>query len=217
MSAREAFLSRVRQAVQEGNRLGGATPAPERGAVGYQGGGSDPLTTFLDNCRTMSMKPQLVGSRDELVRQVGAILDAKNARKILLGRGKFMEELDLAAWLQATGREVIFAGASKESQFSADASITLVTALIAETGSLVVASGPALTRSESLLPPVHIAVARKEQIVPDVFDALDAYSSTNLPPSNLVFITGPSKTGDIELKLVTGVHGPGEVHVFVIA
>lgn len=216
MSAREAFLRRVRQAVVDGNRPGEAAPPPDRGVIGYQGGGSDLLTTFLDNCRAMSMKPHVVRSRDELIAHVGAILDAKNARKVLLGRGNLLEELGLAPWLQAAGREGILSGSAKEALFAAEASITEVTALIAETGSLVVASGPAMTRSESLLPPVHIAVARKDQIVPDVFDALEGYSSTNHPPSNLVFITGPSKTGDIELKLVTGVHGPGEVHVIVI-
>jgi L-lactate dehydrogenase complex protein LldG len=217
MSARDAFLSRVRQAVQDGNRHGDAAPIPERGAVGYQGGGSDVLSTFLDNCRAMSMKPQIVRSRDELLAHVGAILEAKNARTILLGRGQLMEKLDLATWLRNGDRDVILSDAAKESLFAAEASITEVTALIAETGSLVVASGPALTRSENLLPPVHIAVARKEQIVPDLFDILEAYSATDQPPSNLVFITGPSKTGDIELKLVTGVHGPGEVYVFVFA
>jgi L-lactate dehydrogenase complex protein LldG len=217
MSARETFLNRVRQAVHEGNRTAGAAALPARGAVGYQGGGPDLLATFLDNCRAMGMKPQIVHSRDELTAAIAAILDAKNARRVILGRGKALEELNLGPWLQAAGRAVATPADPKETLFAAEASITGVESLIAETGSLVVASGPEISRSESLLPPLHIAVARKEQIVPDVFDAIEIYSATNQPPSNLVFITGPSKTGDIELKLVTGVHGPGEVHVLVIA
>jgi L-lactate dehydrogenase complex protein LldG len=216
MSGREAFLSRVKKAVGDGNRPGDAAPLPDRGGVGYQGGGADLLATFLDNCRAMSMKPETVRSPQELTAKIGAILDAKNARRILLGRGKVVDECDLRSWLQAGAREVIAPGAAKESLFAAEAAITGVTSLIAETGSLVVATSPEMSRSESLLPPLHIAVARKEQIVPDVFDAFEGYSATQPPPSNLVFITGPSKTGDIELKLVQGVHGPGEVHVFVL-
>ena len=88
--------------------------------------------------------------------------------------------------------------------------------LLAETGSLIVHSSPTEPRSGSLLPPVHIAVARREQIVADLFDVLEPYSAERSPPSNLVLITGPSKTGDIELKLVTGVHGPGEVYVIIL-
>ena len=65
---------------------------------------------------------------------------------------------------------------------------------------------------------MHIAVARPRQILPDLFDLFDLFASGdgNVPPSCLTLITGPSKTGDIELKLVTGVHGPGEVHVMIV-
>ena len=106
---------------------------------------------------------------------------------------------------------------SRDALFAADVGITGVTALVAETGSLVIAAGPHELRSTSLLPPVHIAVASSAQIVPDLFDLLEPYGPDHALPSNLVLITGPSKTGDIELKLVTGVHGPGEVHVIVQA
>jgi len=215
MSARETFLARVRQAVKDGNRTGAAAPPPERGTVGYQGGGANLLATFVDMCRAMGAFPTVVASRAELIEKIATVLDAKNARKILVGRGKVMDDLALGAWVQATGRTAISPSAAKADLFAVDASITGVSALIAETGSLVIAVSPEQTRSESLLPPVHIAVARANQIVPDLFDIFEQYSPANPPPSNLVFITGPSKTGDIELKLVTGVHGPGEVHVFV--
>ena len=66
--------------------------------------------------------------------------------------------------------------------------------------------------SASLLPPVHIAVADVDQLLPDLFDLFGRLSRQELPAC-VSLITGPSKTGDIELKLVTGVHGPGEVHV----
>ena len=97
--------------------------------------------------------------------------------------------------------------AARDALFAADASVTEVADQIAETGSLVIAAGPHMTRSESLIVPLHIAIARPEQLVPDVFDLFERFSPTNMPASNLVLITGPSKTGDIEMKLVTGVHG----------
>jgi L-lactate dehydrogenase complex protein LldG len=75
----------------------------------------------------------------------------------------------------------------------------------------------------SLVAPVHIAVIERVQIVPDLFDAFallerQAGKSGGLPhvASNVVFITGPSKTGDIELTLTTGVHGPGQLHVVIV-
>jgi L-lactate dehydrogenase complex protein LldG len=90
--------------------------------------------------------------------------------------------------------------------------------LIAETGSLVVESSPTEPRSLSLLPPLHIVVAGRAQILADLFDLFLSERPPHEPglPSCLSLITGPSKTGDIELRLVTGVHGPGEVHVVLI-
>ena len=67
----------------------------------------------------------------------------------------------------------------------------------------------------SLLPPVHIAVADRSQLLPDLFDLFRQLPPEEMP-SCVSLITGPSKTGDIELRLVTGVHGPGEIHVVLI-
>ena len=106
---------------------------------------------------------------------------------------------------------------AKEAFFVADIGITNVHRLIAETGTVVMATQPNEPRSVSLLPPVHIALAERSQLLPDLFDLFDLFSPVNqaAPPSCLSLITGPSKTGDIELRLVTGVHGPGEVHVIL--
>ena len=81
---------------------------------------------------------------------------------------------------------------------------------------MILASRPEQPRSLSLLPPIHVAVAERRQILPDLFDlfALLGKGPDELPAC-LSVITGPSKTGDIELRLVTGVHGPGEIHVIL--
>lgn len=92
---------------------------------------------------------------------------------------------------------------------------------IAESGSLLLVSGPGRPRLASLLAPVYIAVLRRAQIVRGLGEALAAvrarYGHDPLERhSSLTLITGPSRTGDIEMSLTLGVHGPGEVHVLVL-
>lgn len=98
--------------------------------------------------------------------------------------------------------------------------LTGVDAALAGTGSLVLASGAGKTRQPSLLPPVHIAVVRSEQIVPNLDTWIAAHRADEFQQfqaaSNIVVISGPSRTGDIANIPVKGVHGPGEVHVILI-
>ncbi len=70
----------------------------------------------------------------------------------------------------------------------------------------------------SLVTPIHIAVVARHQILPDLFDLFRALMQRGLDqlPSNVALISGPSKTGDIELELTTGVHGPGKWHVVIV-
>lgn len=104
----------------------------------------------------------------------------------------------------------------EQTLFSVDATVTGVVAGIAETGSILVTTGPDVTRGESLYSPVHIALTPRSKIVADLADAT-ALLAVCLPrSSNATLITGPSKTADIEGVLVTGVHGPGVLYIVVI-
>lgn len=98
--------------------------------------------------------------------------------------------------------------------------LTGVDAALAGTGSLVVCSGPGKPRAASLLPPVHIAVVRSEQIVPDVEAWFGRMAEAGLArfreSANVVFITGGSRTADIAQELIMGAHGPVELHVVLI-
>ncbi len=99
--------------------------------------------------------------------------------------------------------------------------ISGVDAAIAESGTMVVVSRPGRPRLASLLPPIHIALLPADRIVrtlPQAFDLLHERFGEGLfrDHSNVVFITGPSRTADIELSLTLGVHGPKEVHAVVI-
>lgn len=100
----------------------------------------------------------------------------------------------------------------------ADAGISGGLCAIAETGTLVVTSGFGEARLVSLLPPKHIALVRAQQFVPNVMTALRVVREKfgDNFPANVTFITGPSRTADIELSLSIGVHGPGELHVIMI-
>jgi len=101
---------------------------------------------------------------------------------------------------------------------SCDASITGCEFLVARTGTIVLSAAQESGRTVSVYAPVHICIAYTNQLVYDVKDALEALKekySSNIP-SFITFASGPSRTADIEKTLVTGVHGPKEVYLFLI-
>lgn len=150
---------------------------------------------------------------------VASLLDADPAAKIippLPGDGWFTTDRVAALKAQLAGA-TLAEPTSDDDLFAADAAIAGVVGLIAETGSLVIASGPRAVRNATLVPPRLIAVAPARAIFPDTADALAHIAAWPTRPANVALVTGPSKTADVEGVLVTGVHGPGDVHVLVVA
>jgi L-lactate dehydrogenase complex protein LldG len=101
---------------------------------------------------------------------------------------------------------------------SCDAGITSCEALVAQTGSILVSSATSGGRALSILPHVHVVIATPDQIVATLADALHAAKARHdgCMPSMLSFITGPSRTGDIERILVLGAHGPKELILVLV-
>lgn len=99
--------------------------------------------------------------------------------------------------------------------WEAEVGVSTAMAAVAETGSLAVASDAAHPRSTSLVPPVHVAVIPDDRLVEGYADAINVLAGLTPTPSGMSMITGTSSTGDIEMTLVRGVHGPQEVHVII--
>jgi L-lactate dehydrogenase complex protein LldG len=96
-----------------------------------------------------------------------------------------------------------------------DAGVSRALCGLADTGSVVLAASPAEPRARSLLPFVHVSLLPEDRIVSGLEELFEAVGSSL--PSALAIVTGPSRSADIEQKLVVGVHGPGEVHVVLLA
>jgi L-lactate utilization protein LutC len=105
---------------------------------------------------------------------------------------------------------------SREAIAEVEVGITSADYALADTGSLVFFSESGESRLLSLLPPCHIAVIESSKIVPSLDDVFRLRPLPGDESSAMVVITGPSRTADIEMRLVRGVHGPGEIHVIVI-
>ena len=92
---------------------------------------------------------------------------------------------------------------------------------IAETGSVVVLPSRGLSRLVSLVPPIHVAIVRSQDVLESLEDVfmlrrLAYYRGNGDMGSYMNFITGPSRTADIEQTLVIGVHGPKEAHLVLL-
>ena len=220
---REAFLQRVREAVVAGNRPGDVAAAPSRNGAGCEDPTQDALQLFRDRLAAAGGQLYEVADTAAAREQVLNLLGSIGAKSVLLGHGTVIDSLSLSNSLDARGIRVFdVAGLAsdnrRETFFTADAAVSGTEHLLADSGSLVQFATKLEPRSLTLLPPVHIAIATRHQLLADLFDLfeMELIPRRQSMPSCVTLITGPSKTGDIELKLVTGVHGPGHVHVVLL-
>ena len=140
--------------------------------------------------------------------QVESLLEEIEAKAVVINDEAPLNQLDLPARFHQYRWHVVdqTEGNLREFCAAADAGITSADAAFAETGSLVLTSGAGKSRFTSLLPPVHIALLPVSCLLSDIF--LWERDMKKDLPGWVGFISGPSKTGDIEGVLTLGVHGP---------
>jgi len=137
-------------------------------------------------------------------------------KDVRLRLAKFFGErgIDRVLVDDAAAGYVTGAATAREQDPSIRAGVTGALCGIAETGSVVLVSGAGQTLTASLLPEIHIVLLKTSRLVSTVADALCKPEVRQAAAG--VLITGPSRTGDIEMSHTIGVHGPGELHVFLI-
>ena len=104
----------------------------------------------------------------------------------------------------------------KEMVFNVDAGITSAAGAIAETGALILWPTEKEPRLMSIVPPIHIAVLKADTIHNSLSEVMQTENWQAKMPSNVVLVSGPSKTADIEMTLAFGVHGPKELIVLIL-
>ena len=225
MSQREDILGRIKEALRfVAHRPGhadtsgygvrnGATPREWLPVV--PGDHEGQVEAFARNCVELRTQFARVASLTEVT---GKLLHLKNAEGWKLIASHHTPILD--SILPSVGLPVLFTedAPTTPDLERADLGITACDALIAQTGSVLLTSRSAGGRALSVLPPHHVVIARESQLLPDLpaaFALLKEIYSDDYP-SLITFITGPSRTGDIERILVLGAHGPRILTVILL-
>ncbi|GAB6179530.1 lactate utilization protein C [Desulfotomaculum defluvii] len=172
------------------------------------------LELFKNNLEALSGRVVLVKNPEEVCRQVNTWLAELNAKQVICWDHEELKRILPPEALQAKVR--FWNGDNSREQLieqaaQADVGITWVNYAIAYTGTMAVFSGPTTGRSVSLLPPTHIGIFKRSSLVPTmshVVRYLVELKGNNKLPTAVNFITGPSRTSDIEMDLSIGVHGP---------
>jgi L-lactate dehydrogenase complex protein LldG len=210
-SARDAILGAVRA------RLGPRAGVPEPPAPAVRPARAPTAAQRLDAFRAalegaggrVSVVPDAASAADEL----GRIVAELGARSVALSDGALVHAA--AARLPA-GIAAFDAWRDRARLVACDLGVTTAQWGIAETGTLVLDSSRERSRLASLVPPVHVAFLAADAILATLGEALGAVRGAEREPACVTLVTGPSRTADIELTLVVGVHGPYELRVIVI-
>jgi len=154
---------------------------------------------------------------DELLPAIVAFLREQKCSKVMLSATRMLTNLGAVHFLADNGFQArTWRQISADEAYDFDAGITEVDFAVAETGSLVLRHRPEHGRLLSLVPFLHIAIVQPKDLVPDLIDLFERLAVEGTG-SGVTIISGPSKTSDIEMTLVQGVHGPNVVKVFLLA
>jgi L-lactate dehydrogenase complex protein LldG len=239
VASREEFLARIREALGHSGAGEASRPGPGAGLPPARLPDVMPpiapgelLAKFEEELANVSGIAHRASSFEELESILKEILGGARAESVVLSRNPLLGQLELGKRLRAWGKSVEEwpAGgnptqdareAYRAACFSAAVGITGADWALAETGSLVVTSASEGSQLASLAPPVHVALYRRGQLVESLDDILEQFPiAKNTEDSSAgrsaVFVTGVSRTADIEQILIRGVHGPRELHAILV-
>ena len=173
------------------------------------------LELFQKNAAGLRANFHLVDDLDQLAGLLIGLRDTEQWKKVGSHTGKLCSFAATKLALPLCMTDEGYGVAELE---SCSVGITECDALIAQTGSVLVTSRSAGGRALSVLPPHHVVLARREQLLADLPEAFALLKSKYAPnyPSFISFITGPSRTGDIERILVLGAHGPRKLTILCL-
>lgn len=227
MTGREAMLRRIREALRLPTAPGpvrAATdaadvPAGERFRRWLPEVGArweDQVEMFAAYSAALQTTFQVVASLEEAGREVARIARAEEWKHAAAHHAPAVDSALATAGLDPLWTDD---GLTTPDLASCDAGITGCACLVAGSGSVLVTSQRCGGRALSVLPPHHVVIAGRDQLVPDLAAAFALLRSTydGNYPSMMSFITGPSRTGDIERILVLGAHGPRKLTVLLVA
>lgn len=225
MTEREKILARVREALKVPAHVPGShghAPLPASARSSAAGARQwlpkvgesfdDQLALFAKNAAELKADFQLLNSADEMRQALIRLRAAGGWQRVAGHAGGLTDAICPALnipWLRTDQPYDVHA------LEACSAGISECDALVAQTGSVLVTNRSAGGRALSVLPPHHVVLARREQLVADLpaaFALVKKIYAENYP-SMISFITGPSRTGDIERILVLGAHGPKKLTV----
>ena len=224
---REAILGRVREALRveaplkhpaERSAGGEATTAHFREWLPPVGVGMEErLALFTKLSETLRTELHLCADVPAAAAAITTLAEDGNWKTIALQSGALTDTLKplLPPNLKLL---ILSEGYDKDELESCDAGLTECDFLVAQTGSVCVTSSHSGGRVLSVLPPHHLVIARRSQLVTDLSEAYASLAQKYRSgyPSMISFITGPSRTGDIERILVLGAHGPKRLTVLLL-
>ena len=217
MSGRESILGAIRQGLGRGALGTAEKVALEDRIAGHARGirpsridTADLKQMFVDYAAKVDVTVDRVASLDDVPDKVADYLAQENLPAEL--RVAPDPALDTVPW-DKRPTLTVSKGASDGTH---EVGLTAAFAGIAETGTLMMNSGPAHPTTLNFLPDTHLVVLHASQIVGSYEDAWDRLRAGEAMPRTVNFITGPSRTGDIEQTIFLGAHGPRRMHIVMV-
>jgi L-lactate dehydrogenase complex protein LldG len=221
---REIILGRIREALKiaaphpafHGGPMESPIPAsPQKWLPPVGQTLEQQIELFGKNAGDLKAEFRACASIGEAVQHLKSLAAAGGWKKIGMHSGELTDAVAEPLGLAEMRTDAGYAVNDLE---SCDAGLTECEALVAQTGSVLVSAPSAGGRALSVLPPHHIVLARRSQVVPDLSVALQRVQEKfkDQFPSFLSFISGPSRTGDIERILVLGAHGPKRLTILLL-
>lgn len=220
MSERDSIVARIREALSvpapaPHQPTGPASAAEQRRVLpAVEESFDQRVALFARNSAELRSDFRQVSDLTELAAELRRLREAEGWTRVASHRSALTD-----AACAALGLPVLLtdSGFEKQELEPCPVGITACDALIAQTGSVLVTSRSAGGRALSVLPPHHVVLARRDQLLADLPEAFARLQSTygSSYPSMISFITGPSRTGDIERILVLGAHGPRKLTILM--